>query len=188
MSPHKLKSLHWIKKYSDLNFMSADLYSWTADFTLPIDKPWKTTPKWVFKSWNLCTGSKNTMILLLCQVICTVEQLILPYQEIDNEKISQNNPLHVDIYIFGVLNHHRNLTKPYQTKTNQLKTWIWTWNINLGNFYTSQLYDLGPYFKVMRTDFEFFNFFPTSRARLKKIFSWVQTLGQYLVKSRRANS
>ena len=32
----------------------------------------KTTPKWVLKSWNLCTGSKNTVILILCQLICKV--------------------------------------------------------------------------------------------------------------------
>ena len=60
MSPHKLKSMDWIKKYSDFTFMSAELYSWTADFTLQIDKPMKTTPKWVLKSWNLCTVSKNS--------------------------------------------------------------------------------------------------------------------------------
>ena len=45
MSPLQVEINALDQKYSDFTFMSADLYSWTADFTLPIDKPMKTTPK-----------------------------------------------------------------------------------------------------------------------------------------------
>ena len=34
--------------------------------------PWKTTPKWPFECPNQSTGSKDTVIFIWCQLICTV--------------------------------------------------------------------------------------------------------------------
>ena len=68
-----------------------------------------------------------------------------------NYRLSMKNySLQMEIFTSGVLNHHWNLTKPYQTKPNQLKIEIWTENINLNNFYTWQLYDFEPYFRVTK--------------------------------------
>ena len=78
--------------------------------------------------------------------------------------------------------------KNYQTIPNQLKIEIWTENINLNNFYPWQHHDFWPYFRVTKSDFRFFKFFQTSRARLKKKFSWAKTLGHCELKSRISGS
>ena len=99
-----LNSKLCISIYCNFTFMSADLYSCTADLTSPLDWPWKTTPFWPLICWNPCCVSQFMSILPSCQLICTAEQLICTAEQLNwpnhlicLEKVTIVDVLHVAI-------------------------------------------------------------------------------------------
>ena len=75
--------------YLNFTFMSADLYSWSADLTSSLDWPWKTTPIWPIISEIPWCASQFMAFLSSCQLICTVAWLIWHHHWICHEKLPQ---------------------------------------------------------------------------------------------------
>ena len=84
-----LNLLVYISNYGNFAFMSADLYSCTADLTSPLDRPWETTPIWPLICWISWCISPIMAIFASCQLICKAAQLVWPHHWTDLEKLSQ---------------------------------------------------------------------------------------------------
>ena len=113
---YMLKSVVSISTYDDFDFMSADLYSWTAELTSPSNLSWKSNHSWCLTCCNLtCNGKKIYQIIpnppkpnqIHSKVIVVSQLLIWTTFTLDI------------LLILGLISEFYQ-TKPYQTKPNNL--------------------------------------------------------------------
>ena len=107
---------------------TADLRSW-------LDWQWKTTTNWPFSCWSSSNGTKVTASSLLRSAVLFSFQLIWDHCWISLERVPQIDPSQIEIISYRELNQHKIFTKPYQTKPNQIWTFLWGGNLIVSNFY-----------------------------------------------------
>ena len=93
------------------------------------------TPNWPFTFWNSSNGTKVTASSLLRSAVLFSFQLIWDHCWISLERVPQIDPSQIEIISYRELNQHKIFTKPYQTKPNQIWTFLWGGNLIVSNFY-----------------------------------------------------
>ena len=114
MTPVMSKSIHWIKSYSNISFLSAVLFNTTLFCHHLLTALKKPTPKCSLSCPNPSKGISfygSWFIQVFRWFVLIIRQLLKTHKY----------PLQVEFYPLLVFKCHLKETKPYQTKPNQLQ-------------------------------------------------------------------